>query len=583
MSLKNKTLGLLIFVMAFVSSCANQSTPTGGPKDEDPPILEISIPEHETLNYTSQKITLEFDEYVKLNNPKEEIIITPRLLGEYNIKYKKNKIIITLEDSLLSNTTYTFNFRESIQDINEGNSPLDFQIAFSTGDYLDSLSLTGNVYNLLSNEPGKNITVSLYDSKDTLDIFNSPPIYFTKSNDSGDFTFNNLKNGSYKIYAINDENKNLQLEASSESYSYLDHSLQLDSNINTLKLPLINLDNSLLELQSSKTRGHYFVLKYNKYISTHQTTSVVSKQPIPPSIYSDDHREIIYYNQHTIEDSLALIINAYDTINNITTDTVYIKFEETKRDKAPFEAKFSKVSIDKDFPRINTQVNFTKPILSLDLDSLYFQLDSITHISFDSTNLIWNDQRTILSIDKSLDKSIFEEPEENNVIDTTVAKQNSKPISIPPSKQLNSDNSPPAPSKNNDPRLYFGQMAFLSVEQDSSRFHTEKISFINPSSFGTILIKVETEATSFITQLLDTKGNVVSENQSQKEFSFDKTNPSTYKIRVLIDTNGNGKWDIGDINKNILPEPVIFYTSEEGSTEITLRANWELGPNVIKY
>jgi len=595
MYLKNNSIGTLFILVAFLSSCANKTSPTGGPKDEDPPVLELSVPENKALNYTDQKITLEFDEYIKLNNPKEEIIITPRLLGEYEIKTKKNKVIIQIEDTLLSNTTYTLSFREGIQDLNEGNSPENLQLAFSTGDYLDSLSISGNVYHLLTNAPGKNITISLYDTEDTLDVFNSPPIYFTKSTAKGDFIFNNLKNGEYNIYAINDKNKNLILESKNETYAYLDKSVRIDSNLFDIKLPLISLDVTPLELQSSRTRGHYFVLKYNKYVSSFELNGLDPQTEIPPTSFSEDHREIIFYNTNSFVDSLGLIIQTYDTINNSVVDTAYVKFAETKRDRTEYDIAYSKITTTKESPLIKLEVNFSKPTTILHSDSIFFEVDSVQQIPLDTSNFTWNIQHTQLTILKQLDKKLFEAPPVADVpSDTSKNIALSKPLKTPdkrktlgqkPDNSLKQDSTKAkaSPPKNNDPRMYFGTAAFLSVEQDSSIFNTEKLTFINPSSMGIIHVQVDTGHPSYYIQLIDNKGSVVAERYNEKKFTLDNTKPGDYEIRVLIDRNQDNKWNIGDVTKSILPEPVHFYTSEEGTTKLTLRANWELGPIKLKF
>lgn len=559
-------------------------------------MLELSVPENKTLNYTDQTITLQFDEYIKLNNPKEEIIITPRLLGEFEIKMKKNRVIIQIEDTLLSNTTYTINFREGIQDLNEANSPENLQLSFSTGDYLDSLSLSGNVHHLLTNSPGENITISLYDAKDTLDIFNSPPIYITKSASSGDFTFNNLKNGEYNIYAISDKNKNMQLESKNEAYAYLDKSLHIDSNFIDIKLPLISLDVTPLELQSSRTRGHYFVIKYNKYVSSFRLNDLNDQTEIPPTSFSQDHQEIIFYNKNLFADSLGLIVQAYDTINKSVIDTVYVKFEETKRDREDYTIRYTKQSATKKAPEIKIEIEFSKPTQILHPDSILFEVDSTQQIPLDTSNFTWNSQHTLLTIIKPLDKKLFETP---SVADTSQSVTSSKPVNAlgkrkvlgnksgstpqPDSNKADSTKSKVSPPKNNDPRMYFGTAAFISVEQDSSLFSTEKLTFTDPTSMGIILIEVETAFPSYYIQLIDSKGSVMSQRYNEKTFSLDNTKPGDYEIRVLIDQNEDKKWNIGDVTKNILPEPVYFYISEEGTSKLTLRANWELGPIKLKF
>jgi len=589
MYLKNSALVSFLVILTLVYSCANQTSPTGGPRDEDAPVLLNSSPQHESLNFSGQKVELEFDEYLKLKNPKEEIMITPRITGDYEIKLKKTKVIIELDDTLKSNTTYTFNFRESIQDLNEGNFPENLQLAFSTGPYLDSLSISGTSFHLLSNKKANDITVGLYESNDTLDVFNSPPVYLTKTNKSGEYIFNNIKNGTYDIYAIKDKNKNLKLESRTESYSFSNQPILLDSSLIDLPLPLINLDITPLVLQNSRVSGHYFLAKYNKYIEKYDLISLDSMSILPPSSISQDHREIKFYNSHQGVDSTGVIITAYDTLLNTIQDTVFVKFEETKRKRDQFEITYSQISIDKENPIVKTMLQFTKPSQITNLDSIYYQVDSTTHIHPDTSNLQWNDNNTQLSIELPLDKSIFDEPElliPDKTDSITLEHKTSSTLDSIKNKvdtKLLSESSKSTQVLNLDNQLHFKPTAFISAETDSSLLHSEKINFIRKESLATLLLTVQTDETSYTLQLLDKQDKVTHESINQKTLVLNNLKPNTYRIRILIDTNQNGTWDIGSIIERIIPEPVIFYKDDEGNEEIPLRANWELGPLIIKF
>ena len=165
-----KNLHWFIYAL-FLLSCARQSSPTGGPKDTIPPVLVRVIPPNETINFNADQIELEFSEDVILNAPKEQLIITPTIGKEYKMTYRRNRVIIEFEEPLQDSTTYTFNFRESIQDITEKNSVRNLQLAYSTGTYLDSLSISGTIYHMLSGKPAEDATVALHTENDTFNIF----------------------------------------------------------------------------------------------------------------------------------------------------------------------------------------------------------------------------------------------------------------------------------------------------------------------------------------------------------------------------------------------------------------------------
>ncbi|HTF28841.1 MAG TPA: Ig-like domain-containing protein, partial [Flavitalea sp.] len=178
----NKNLHWFIYII-FLLSCARQSSPTGGPKDTIPPVLVRAIPANEAINFKEKAIELVFSEAVILNAPKEQLIVTPTIGKEYKIVNRKNSIILTFEDPLLDSTTYTFNFRESIQDITEKNPVRNLQLAYSTGDYIDSLSIEGSVYDMLKGKEIKDASVALHVENDTFNILEHPAVYFTKTDE----------------------------------------------------------------------------------------------------------------------------------------------------------------------------------------------------------------------------------------------------------------------------------------------------------------------------------------------------------------------------------------------------------------
>ena len=161
-------------ITLLILSCAKQSTPTGGPKDTIPPVLVGSIPAEKQKLFKSQKIELEFSELIILNNPKDQIIITPSIGKDYKITAKKNTATIEVDKPLSDSTTYTINFRDAIQDITEKNPARNLHLAFSTGTYIDSLSISGSIHELLTDKFIKDVTVALYQS-DTFDIFKHKP------------------------------------------------------------------------------------------------------------------------------------------------------------------------------------------------------------------------------------------------------------------------------------------------------------------------------------------------------------------------------------------------------------------------
>ena len=213
-------------MLSFIR-CANIVSPTGGPKDIVPPVVLLATPENQSSNFNEKVIHLTFDEYVTLNNPNSNILISPPL--EENPDYKLNgkSLIIKFKEPLKSETTYSINFGESIKDLHEGNIFKDYSYVFSTGENIDSLTLEGKLLQAIDHKPSADYFVMLYcDENDTISLDSLPylvkPYYITKSDKEGKFKFSGLKNSDYLIFALKDENSNLRFDLPNESIAFLD-------------------------------------------------------------------------------------------------------------------------------------------------------------------------------------------------------------------------------------------------------------------------------------------------------------------------------------------------------------------------
>jgi hypothetical protein len=240
--------------------------PTGGPRDTIPPVLINSIPFNQSLNYKGKSITLEFDERITTDKIKDQLIITPLTASEYEYTIKKNALKITFEEPFSDSTTYSLNFRESIQDITEGNPTDDSKFTFSTGSYIDSMSITGYVKELLTYDTLENVIIGLYRAQDTITIFDGSPYYFTEIEEDGSYLIENIKNGKYLLYAFIDANKNLQLETNKEAHAFSKDTILLDTGRYTKNLDLIHLDLTEFKVMTALASGKYFDINFNKYI-----------------------------------------------------------------------------------------------------------------------------------------------------------------------------------------------------------------------------------------------------------------------------------------------------------------------------
>ena len=224
---KGLQLRTAFVLLLLITQCAKKGTPTGGPKDETPPVLIRAVPPNYTTNFNSKEIRIYFDEYIKLKDLNKNLIVSPPMepaaiitpMGSAS-KY----IDIEIMDTLLPNTTYVFNFGESVVDNNEGNPFSYFKYVFSTGDYIDSLTVTGVIRDALKYEPDNYVTVMLYEADSTYTdslIYNEVPRYVTNTLDSSVvFELSNIKAGRYKLAALKDENNNYTFQPDKDKIAF---------------------------------------------------------------------------------------------------------------------------------------------------------------------------------------------------------------------------------------------------------------------------------------------------------------------------------------------------------------------------
>ena len=259
-------LGFVLFI-----ACAQIVTPSGGPKDELPPLILEMNPEPFNTNFSGNLIEIEFDEYIKLHEPANQILISPpqRKSPEYVIK--KKSLLVKFKDTLMENTTYTINFGEAIRDNNEGNVLGRLTYVFSTGAYLDSMQIEGKVLNAFDGSPADDAIVMLYDQDvDSLPLV-TLPLYFGRTDAQGNFKLSNLKNIDYKIFSLRDENANYIYDIPEESVGFLDGMITPDlaparpdtvvldttvSDSSNLNVEIEEMESDSLELVKDSAQHH---------------------------------------------------------------------------------------------------------------------------------------------------------------------------------------------------------------------------------------------------------------------------------------------------------------------------------------
>lgn len=565
-------LNTLPAALVLLASCAKQTSPTGGPKDEIPPKLLSSTPAPKELNFEGKTITLEFDEWIQVNNAREQVLITPAITGTFEMLAKKKTVVMKFDESFNDTTTYTINFRESIQDVTERNPAENLQLAFSTGPYIDSLSLAGTIRDLLKGTPLKDISVALYQS-DTFNIFEDKPIYLTKSNENGEFRFENLKHGDFSIYGFNDKNKNLLVDSKSEAYAFLSNPIALHHSIDSITLSTVNLDARPLALTSARPYNTYFNIKTNKLLAEYSIASPNDTTPIITA-FGEDRANIRVFNANMPADSTLIRLQASDSIQNKIDTTLYIKFATRKTDPEKYTVKVDAPQLILENGTVTTTIQFSKPSYLQTTDSLLIIYDSASNTQITNDHINWNATRTEATLTIPIDKSKFQQdfvppsfarnPRQQKVTkpDTITTPITQKAINV----------------------LHAKAGTFISIENDSTQKIQQKLTVLTPQDLGVIRAEVHTDQPHFLLQLLDKTGKVLQTSIDTPNHVFTNLTPQDYQLRLIIDTNNNQRWDPGNFHTRTEPEPSVFYFSFDNKTQaITIKANWDVGPLLITY
>ncbi len=525
---------LISVLLLFIISCARRSSPTGGLKDSIPPLLIRANPKMNTTLFDKDEIELVFDEYIQMKDLRRQLIISPPIeKNSYKIKPPESvvskKIEIQLLDSLDENTTYTFNFGNSIADYNEGNLFPFFYYAFSTGPKLDSLEIKGKINDALDKDTESFISVYLYPADSTFNdstIFLKKPFYVTSTLDSVIYNFKNIREGEYEIIAIKDEAANYLFDQNIDKIGFVEKPITLPKDS--------VIDFTIFKERENFFWGRPFFVNKNRLgiqyfgdltnMKELKLTSEVSENFI--SLMNKDRVKdtINYWFKGLDVDSLQFSLQEVDTIRNST-----VKFRETKEKDSLILRSLSQGIIEfKDTFKISSNI----PIIKIDKEFIDIKnVDSIK-VPFD------------VSLDENYDiVNILFEVEPNDDYE----------ISIYPGAIID----------------------FFDNSNDTIKYGVQSR---DTEYYGNIFLQLIREnSESFIIELLDNNFNVVRKENTFNEtdlYIFKYLSPGDYYIRYIKDSNNNGRWDTGNYLKKLQPEKVIYFPNK-----LNLRSNWDLNEN----
>ena len=531
---KIQSLFLIVLVLSF-SQCAKKGRPDGGPKDEDAPLFVTANPPYETINFDKNEINIYFNEYIKLKDLSKQLIISPPLNPENPTlispqgspsKYIKIQIL----DTLLENSTYIFDFGNSVQDNNEANTLERFKYVFSTGAYIDSLTLSGSVKNSFKSESVENIKLLLYrlDSAYTDSaVYNRKPDYVTSTLDSSNYEFSNLRKGNYLLVALNDAGSDYVFNPKTDEIGFLKDTISLprDSIIKT-ELSIFKEELPYTFRRGKEIRKGQLIFGYQGKPSN---IKIENLSAVPDNfqtiIFPEKDKDTLNLWHSPIEkDSLIFKIS-----NNNIIDTITVALRKKQLDSLTVTKITGGVLNIKDTLFFSTN----NPIIKIDTSK----------INFVHTDSIYITYKAFISKKESSVGFLFEKKFK------TSYKLNLYPDAL---------------------------VDIFETSNDTviSQFRTRSI-----EDYGEISLAIQNpEKVPVIIQLTDINDVTVAQETSSenKTISFNYLIPKKYKIRIIYDTNNNGKWDTGNYLEKKQPEPVQYFPEVQ-----EIRPNWVLN-EVIK-
>ena len=559
----------LIFFVGIIYACASVSSPTGGEKDDKAPSLISSNPKDQSLNVKTREFEFEFDEWIKVENLQQDLIISPRIVNPFEHKVSKQTLTITFEEDFADSTTYTFNFRSSVKDITEGNLWEKAKISFSTGSFLDSLKIQGKVSHHLTQEPAKNITVALYDSKiDTANLREGKPLYFTTTDERGNYEISNIKKASYKLQAFNDANNDLMNQSATEAFGFYPKIINFEDSINSFDLSIYQENQDTLKINKFSPSGKDFQIKFNKSIKDYQLHTLNNPDKQIYSNLIEENTVLKIYKENfelSPNDSLQIYLEATDSVGQQVMDTIYVKFRESKVENELIKIGGNSSSgIVSDL--VDLKVYLNKPIYKINKDSIVIKTNDEVYTTLNSKNISIGTYNRTVHFNFKLDRQSIKKFNE-----TLIQKYDSINKSNTDEDSTNVNKPKTNYQVDAPPKLYFGNGAFIGIEKDSTNSKSISLNFLQAENFGIIKGKVIHDEIQFIIQLLDKNFQVIDTLVNKSEFVFNYVKPGEYKIRVIKDTNGNGKWDAGNPFLKLMPEEVVLL-----GEKLTVKANWEL-------
>ncbi len=517
----------LLFVFALlIIGCAKRGNITGGFIDTLAPVLNESVPKNFKTNFTGNEIKLYFDEYIKMKDVNKQLIVSPPMNTAPVVSptNASKYISIKIKDTLQPNTTYSLNFGQSIQDNNEGNVYPQFKYVFSTGSYIDSLSISGSIQDALEIQSDNFVTVMLYEINEKYNdstIYKEKPRYVTNTLDSATtFKIENIKAGTYQLVALKDINNNFIYNPGTEKIAFHKEPIVIGNENESYNLKLFQETLRPKTFKPSQASGNRAVFGY----------------------------------EGDFKDVKVVLKNGTETVKTLTTklpekDSIQVWFTPVKADSLQLSLKLGDYEKEYTF-KIKDQKKDTlsfsaKPTGNIDFRKNFEITSTIPLTKFDKTKISLVNKDSV-AVEFTTDYDEF-----NQKLEFQFEKE--------PEQKYNITLLPGALTD------------FYERSNDTLQY---KLSTRGTTDYGNLTMKIENlKSFPVIVQLTDSKGKVLDYEYLEKEpvATFNLIQPGVFIVRLIYDTNGNRQWDPGNFLDKTQGEEVIYFPKE-----IDVRANWDV-------
>ncbi|WP_088653467.1 Ig-like domain-containing protein [Geofilum rhodophaeum] len=571
-----KVLAVLLLLL-YWSACASTGYPTGGPKDEDPPVMVKSSPPANALNFLGDQIRIEFDENIQLTDVFQKLMVSPPVNTQPSATARGNVLLVQFDEELQQNATYTLDFADAVRDNNEGNILENFTFSFSTGEYIDSLAISGHLFEAADLAPVSEALVMVYaDAADSL-FRSRVPLRVTRTSSNGFFSIQNLAPGSYKVYGLEDSDRNFRYDQPGERIAFLSDlvvpsvgfherldSISADSVAvvreqaflpDSLQLFMFQEDNAPQYLVDYKRdERHKLDFIFNRPLEGRLEVEVPDYSGTAPWVFERSLQNdsitlwlsdstlirgdsLFLALSYPVRDSLQEVVLERDTVNAYFFDRSPAEEEgrsrrNRKEEEAPVVVPDLKLDGLKNSLEITETLafSFAAPLEAVREEGLclFEVVDSVPQLlamtlQGDSVRL----RRFTVDFERRAGASYV---------------------------------------------LEVDSAAFISIYGVANKPLKHSFSVKSEDSYGIMYFDFEKPGAHWLLQVLDRKEQVLRQAAvpANGKMGFRYLKPGDYLLRIVEDVNGNGRWDTGQLDVGLQPERLIYYPET-----VSIRANWD--------